>query len=391
MSSQDYTETGQDHAPSVLQNRNYRHFLVSRTCSSLAFQSLTVAMGWMIYELTGSAWMLGWVGLCQFLPMLVLTFVVGTVADRYDRRRIGLICQWVEAATVLALILMLWHGQMTPARILMAVAVLGAAQAFERPTMASLLPGIVGPAMLQRAIATSTSFMQTALIVGPAMGGLLYGLGHLVPFIVSVVLFLVAGYSVATIRVLNAAPAARMPVTLQTVFAGVAFIRRTPAVLGMISLDLFAVLLGGATALLPIFASDILSAGPFGLGMLRAAPAIGALGMSIVLGQVPITAGAGRKMFAAGGSERCAAHAVHGRADRGADRRHGHVDPVGRVRRRARRQISVEPQSGAVDGASADLCRVRGLRLCDDDLWSGAGGLCAAFPGAVLRGLFDLE
>ena len=299
MSSQDYTETGQDHAPSVLQNRNYRHFLVSRTCSSLAFQSLTVAMGWMIYELTGSAWMLGWVGLCQFLPMLVLTFVVGTVADRYDRRRIGLICQWVEAATVLALILMLWHGQMTPARILMAVAVLGAAQAFERPTMASLLPGIVGPAMLQRAIATSTSFMQTALIVGPAMGGLLYGLGHLVPFIVSVVLFLVAGYSVATIRVLNAAPAARMPVTLQTVFAGVAFIRRTPAVLGMISLDLFAVLLGGATALLPIFASDILSAGPFGLGMLRAAPAIGALGMSIVLGQVPITAGAGRKMFAA--------------------------------------------------------------------------------------------
>ena len=299
MTTQDLSGTANTVSPSVLHNRNYRHFLVSRTCSSLAFQSLTVAMGWMIYELTGSAWMLGWVGLCQFLPMLILTFVVGTVADRYDRRRIGLACQWVEAATVLVLGLLVWQERLTPTGILAAVAVLGAAQAFERPTMASLVPGIVGPAMLQRAIATSTSFMQTALIVGPALGGLLYGLGHIVPFIASGLLFLAAGYSVGTIQVLHAAPATRAPVTLQTVFAGVAFIRRTPAVLGMISLDLFAVLLGGATALLPIYASDILEAGPLGLGLLRAAPAIGALGMSIYLGHMPIVSGAGRKMFAA--------------------------------------------------------------------------------------------
>ncbi|WP_225030269.1 MFS transporter [Xinfangfangia pollutisoli] len=286
-------------AGSVLQNRNYRHFLISRSCSSLAFQSLTVAMGWMIYEMTGSAWMLGWIGLCQFLPMLILTFVVGTVADRYDRRRIGLACQWIEGLTVLVLAILVWKGLLTPAGILIAVAVLGAAQAFERPTLAALLPGIVGPAMLQRAIATSTSFMQTAFIVGPALGGLLYGLHHIVPFVVSGLLCLIAGYSVGTIRQLEAAPPTRAPVTLQTVFAGVAFIRRTPAVLGMISLDLFAVLLGGATALLPIYASDILTAGPFGLGLLRAAPAIGALGMSLVLGRRPILAGAGRKMFAA--------------------------------------------------------------------------------------------
>ncbi len=282
----------------VLSNRNYRHFLASRTCSSLGFQSLTVALGWMIYDLTGSAWMLGWIGFFQFLPMLVLTFVVGTVADRYDRRRIGLVCQWVEGATVLVLGLLVWNGALTATGILMAVTVLGAAQAFERPTMASLVPGIVGPAMLQRAIATSTSFMQTALIVGPSMGGILYGFGEIVPFAASFLLFLAAGLSVATIRLI-APPAARMPVTLRNVFAGVAFIRRTPAVLGMISLDLFAVLLGGATALLPIYASDILEAGPFGLGLLRASPAIGALSMSLYLSRRPITRGAGRKMFAA--------------------------------------------------------------------------------------------
>lgn len=299
MTLQDHAEPAQSGTFDVLQNRNYRHFLASRTCSSLASQSLTVAMGWMIYEMTGSAWMLGWVGFFQFLPMLTLTFVVGTIIDRHDRRRIGLMCQWLQALTVIVLGLFVWQGRLTPAGILAAVSVVGAAQAFERPTMASLVPGIVGPRMLQRAIATSTSFMQTALIVGPALGGVLYGFGHIVPFFVSGLLFLAAGYSVGTIQVLNVAQTARPPVTLETVFAGVAFIRRTPAVLGMISLDLFAVLLGGATALLPIFASDILEAGPFGLGLLRASPAIGALTMSVYLSRNPIVAGAGKKMFAA--------------------------------------------------------------------------------------------
>lgn len=289
-----------DPAPhlTLLEKRNFRHFLVSRTCSSLGFQSLTVALGWMIYEITGSAWMLGWVGLCQFLPMLVLTFVVGTVADRYDRRRIGLVCQWVEAVTVLILGILAWQQLISPAIILVAVSLLGAAQSFERPTMASLLPGIVGATMLQRAIATSTSFMQTALIIGPALGGILYGFGHIVPFFVSGAMFLIAGYSVGSIRSLAAAVAHHAPVTLATVFAGVVFIRRNPAILGMISLDLFAVLLGGATALLPIFASDILKAGPLGLGLLRSSPAIGALLMSLVLARIPIVSGAGRKMFA---------------------------------------------------------------------------------------------
>ncbi|MEI4473610.1 MFS transporter [Frigidibacter sp. MR17.24] len=285
-------------APGVLSNRNYVNFITSRTCSSLAFQSTAVALGWMIYDRTGSAYMLGLVGLFQFLPMLILTFAVGAVADRFDRRRIGLACQWVEAATVAAIFAALWHGSLSAPMILAAVTLLGAAQAFERPTMASLLPGIVGPSMIQRAIATSTSFMQTALIVGPSMGGVLYGFGELVPFAFAAVLFTVAGINIIRIRLITA-PTARAPVTLASVFAGVSFIRANPAILGTLSLDLFAVLLGGATALLPIFASDILQAGPIGLGLLRTAPAIGALLMSFWLARNPITAGAGRKMFAA--------------------------------------------------------------------------------------------
>lgn len=287
-----------DAAGHVLHNANYRHFISSRVCSSLGFQSLAVALGWMMYAQTQSAFMLGFVGLFQFAPMALLTLVAGTVVDRYDRRIIGLICQGVEAATVAVVGALVWTGLFTAPMILVAVAVMGAAQAFERPTMASLLPSIVGRGMLQRAIAMSTSFMQTALIVGPSLGGLLYGLGVMAPLVFSATLFLLAGWNVASIRLLGPV-ARRAPVSLGSVFAGITFIRSRPAILGTISLDLFAVLLGGATALLPIFASDILAAGPFGMGLLRAAPAIGALGMSFVLAHRPITAGAGRKMFAA--------------------------------------------------------------------------------------------
>jgi MFS family permease len=294
-------EQGQVHEEldrNVLHNRNYLNFIGSRTFSSVGFQSIAVALGWMMYDQTQSAYMLGLVGLFQFLPMAILTFAVGSVADRFERRRIAVICQAIEALTVAGLGALVWQGALTPHLILAAVALLGAAQAFERPTMAALLPGIVRTEMLPRAIATSTSFMQTALIVGPSLGGLFYGLGPVVPFAVSTVLFCLAAANVNLIRLLHK-PAPRAPMSFDTVFAGVAFIRSKPVMLGTISLDLFAVLLGGATALLPIFASDILQAGPIGLGMLRAAPAVGALMMSLVLARWPLEAGAGRKMFAA--------------------------------------------------------------------------------------------
>jgi MFS family permease len=283
---------------SVLRNAGYRSFAASRVFSSLSFQAVTVAMGWMIYDQTHSAFALGFVGFCQFLPMMLLTFVVGHVADRFDRRRIGLVCQMIEALTSVALAIAVWQHWVTPAVILSAVAILGAATAFERPTMAALLPNVVGPALLQKAVATSTSMMQTALIIGPSLGGLLYGVSPIAPFILAAVLFTVASINVASIRI-ERRQAAREPVTLSSVFAGVSFIKGKPLMLGTISLDLFAVLLGGATALLPMFARDILHAGPWGLGLLRAAPAVGALSMSIVLARSPLQADVGKKMLTA--------------------------------------------------------------------------------------------
>jgi MFS family permease len=230
--------------------------------------------------------------------MAVLTFVVGHVADRFDRRRIGLACQLIEAVTSLVLAVATWQQWLSPAGILVAVTIMGAVVAFERPTMAALLPSIVPVSMLQRAVATSTSMMQTALIIGPSLGGLLYGVSPIAPFAVAAVLFAVASFNVISIR-MQWTPSKREPVTLASVFAGVSFIRSRPVMLGTISLDLFAVLLGGATALLPMFARDILHAGPWGLGLLRAAPAIGALAMSIVLARRPLTSDVGRKMMMA--------------------------------------------------------------------------------------------
>lgn len=281
---------------SVLRHPGYLNFAASRVLSSLAFQSIAVAMGWMIYDQTHSAFALGLVGLCQFLPMVMLTFVVGQVADHFDRRRIGLICQLVEGVTALMLGLAAWQGMLSASGILIAVAILGAAQAFERPTMAALLPTVVPASLLQKSIATTTSMMQTALVIGPSFGGLLYGVDEVAPFVLSFVLFLIASINVISIR--TARPTAvRQPVTLASVFAGVSFIRSKPVILGTISLDLFAVLLGGATALLPMFARDILHAGPWGLGLLRASPAIGAVVMSIYLARYPLKTDAGRKML----------------------------------------------------------------------------------------------
>ncbi|MEK1901239.1 MAG: MFS transporter [Rhizobium sp.] len=283
---------------SVLRHPGYLNFAASRVFSSLSFQAVGIAMGWMIYDQTHSAFALALVGFCQFLPMAVLTFVVGHVADRFDRRRIGLVCQLIEAVTSLVLAVATWQQWLSPAGILAAVTIMGAVVAFERPTMAALLPSIVPASMLQRAVATSTSLMQTALIIGPSLGGLLYGVSPIAPFAVAAVLFAVASFNVISIR-MEWTPSKREPVTLTSVFAGVSFIRSRPVMLGTISLDLFAVLLGGATALLPMFARDILHAGPWGLGLLRAAPAIGALAMSIVLARRPLTSDVGRKMMVA--------------------------------------------------------------------------------------------
>ena len=285
-------------AGSLFTHRPFLSFMTSRALSSMAFQGTGVGIGWLVYDQTRNPLDLGLVGLCQFLPMLVLTFVVGHVADAFDRRRIGLVCQVIEALTLALIAIGVWQHWLSLPAIFAAVALLGSTQAFERPTMAALLPGIVPAPVLPRAIANSTSVMQTAMVIGPALAGLLYGVGPIVPFVVAALMFAGASIAVSTIPHPGITPK-REPVTLERVFAGAAFIRSRPVMLGTISLDLFAVLLGGATALLPVYARDILEAGPVGLGLLRTSPAIGAVAMSLVLGRYPLTRHVGVTMLSA--------------------------------------------------------------------------------------------
>jgi MFS family permease len=282
----------------MLRHRPLALFLCGRISSSVAFQMLGVAVGWQMYALTGSAWYLGLVGLAQFLPMLLLTLVVGHVADRYDRRNVARICQAIECLAAGTLAVGSFSGWQSKESILAIVFVVGAARAFEYPTMHALVPGLVPVDFLPRAVAWSASANQTASIVGPALGGLLYALGPTTVYITAGILFLAASTFIALIRI-ERTPPKREPVSMSSLFAGIVYIRNHPTILGAISLDLFAVLLGGATALLPIYARDILATGPWGLGLLRSAPAIGALATSLFLARNPLRRRVGRIMFAA--------------------------------------------------------------------------------------------
>ena len=264
--------------------------------STVAFYMQAVAIGWQIYALTGNPVDLGLVGLVQFLSTISLTLVVGHVADRYDRRAIITVCQIVEglaATTLMAGSLGGWLGKPS---ILAIVALVGAARAFEGPTMAALVPGLVARPLISRATAWSVSATQTAQIVGPALGGVVYGLAPSAVYGACALLFTLAAVSAALIRHARIARS-REPLTLRPFFSGILFILRQPVLLGTMSLDLFAVLLGGATALLPIYARDILGTGPWGLGLLRSAPALGALVMSVLLARYPLQRRVGSILF----------------------------------------------------------------------------------------------
>ena len=279
-------------------NRQLILFLCARVSSAMAYQMLAVAIGWHIYALTGSPFYLGLVGLAQFFPMFLLTIIVGYVADRYERRMVVRACQFVEGAGVAVLAVGSFAGWLNVGGILGIALVVGGARAFENPTMHALLPNLVSIGLFPRAVAWSTSSVQTAVIVGPALGGLLYALGPPIAYFTAVAMFAGAGLLVSLVRVDH--PREKSDTAdLQSVFSGMAFIRANRAILGAISLDLFAVLLGGATALLPVYARDILYVGPWGLGLLRSAPAIGALIMSIGLAHHPLRSRVGRTMFVA--------------------------------------------------------------------------------------------
>ncbi len=285
---------------SVLRHPPFLLFLLSRTLSGLAIQMQAVAIGWQIYGLTGSALMLGLVGLAQFVPPLLLAFVVGHVADRFDRRLVLQVCQIVQGLAVAALAYGSYRSGLDPRGIFAAIVVIGCATAFVAPTRQAMLPALVPSGLMARAVSWSSAAGQASSICGPAFGGLLYVAGPGAVYAAAAVLIGLSAGSIALMRLERAVPS-REPVTLASVFAGVSLVRRRPELLGAISLDLFAVLLGGATALLPIYAHDILRVGPWGLGALRSAPKVGALGMSFLLARIGINRHAGRIMFAAVG------------------------------------------------------------------------------------------
>ncbi len=285
---------------------SFLRFWIGRVAGTLANQMLLLVVAWQMYDLTHSAWSLGLVGLFQFVPALALALVSGHVADRHDRRHIVAGGLGLQLLAALALLLATHERWLSRDVILGVSLVLGVARSFQMTAQQALTPLLVPASMLARALAFSSSGMQAAIIGGPALGGFLYGwvgkqlgvadAGAIVVYLVSAVLLVLGAALVWSARYEHR-PAPRAPVTLDTLLAGVRFIRAKPVVLGAISLDLFAVLLGGATALLPIYARDILHAGPEGLGLLRGAPAMGALLMSLVLARWTIRSRAGAILF----------------------------------------------------------------------------------------------
>jgi MFS family permease len=282
---------------------DYMRMWGARLASTAAQQMLMVAVGWQMYELTHSAWDLGLVGLYQFVPALMFTLVAGHAADRMHRGRIIAACLVAQAVVALVLLAATagWAqaGSWLGRDLLLGLSVvLGLARAFQMPAQQALAPLLVPAPLLPRATAFNSAGTEVAVIGGPALGGLVFVAGAGAVYGVCLSLLLLAAVLALRLRYRHVAPA-HEPVTLASVSAGLTFVWRSKLLLGAVSLDLFAVLLGGATALLPMFAKDILQVGPWGLGLLRAAPAVGALLMSLVLTRWSIERGVGHKLLAA--------------------------------------------------------------------------------------------
>jgi MFS family permease len=282
--------------PRLLAQRGFLFYLGSRSLSEYSYQIATVAVGWQIYELTGSALDLGLVGLVQFIPSALLVFVAGHAADRYDRKRVAQICQLSESLVASLLAWGTFAGWLTVPEIFVALTVFGITAAFEVPAGSALLPSVVPEGTLQKATAFSSGAFQAAAITGPALGGIAYAIAPGVPYLLMAACTLLAAISTGMIALQKPIETSEHE-SIDDLFSGARFVRSNPAILGTISLDLFAVLLGGATALLPIYAHDILQTGPWGLGLLRAAPAVGALLMTAVLARHALQRRVGLRMF----------------------------------------------------------------------------------------------
>ena len=293
-------------AASVLRNRDFTLYLVARFLAAIAAQMLIIAVGWQVYHMTGRLIDLGLIGLSQFLPFLCLVLFAGHAADRFDRRIILVICGIVQfACAVLLLVFALEHvAHSWP--IFVVLAFLGVARAFQMPTAQSLLPNLVPQSAFGHAVALSASSFQVATITGPSLGGVLYALaqglfgsdsGAVLVYLLSALLLLCAAGMLALIRS-RRQPQNAAAASWESLLQGLRFVWRRKPVLGALSLDLFAVLFGGATALLPAFTRDVLHLGPAAFGYLRSAPGIGAGLTALLLTFRPLQRRVGVVMFA---------------------------------------------------------------------------------------------
>jgi MFS family permease len=274
-----------------------RRYLAARFLVSVAVQMQTVAVGWQVYQTTRNPLDLGLIGLSQFLPFIVLVLPAGHVADRYDRRRVMLATYLLAALASALLLAFSLAGVTSVLPIFVVMALFGIVRAFNMPTSQALLPNLVPRAAFGNAVALNTSTFQLATIGGPAVAGLLILVGTPVVYATVTFLILASAVLIWGLRGGGGGGVVGEPMSLGTLLSGVTFVRDRRPILGSISLDLFAVLFGGATALLPAIATDVLHVGPTGLGLLRAAPAVGAAAAGAVLAWQPVRAAVGRWLF----------------------------------------------------------------------------------------------
>ncbi len=278
---------------SAFTHRPFVLYWLSRFCATFAVQVIAVSVAWQVYDLTRQPLDLGILGMVQFLPMLLLVFITGSAADRFGHGKVMMISVAVEVLCAAAILLFAWLGLGSPLPIFVTLTVLAVARAFFGPASQSLVVHLVPKHDFANAIGWNSSAWQIASIVGPMAGGLLYGIGATVAYGTSTVMLVLALVLLSRIPP-TPAPAEIRKLTFASLFDGMHFIRKQPLVLGAISLDLFAVLLGGAVALLPVYARDILELGPWGLGLLRAAPGVGAVITAALLAVMPVRDNAGR-------------------------------------------------------------------------------------------------
>lgn len=282
----------------VFRFQNFRLFQVARFCVVLATEMQSVAVGWQIYETTRRPLDLGLVGLAQFLPVILLFLVSGHVVDRFNRRNILVLCYCGFALCSTLLLIVAIHAPRSIGLIYAVLVLLGVVRSLNGPAGRAILPQLVPEDHFPSAVAWASSVFQTATILGPAVGGIAYAAFHGPAAVYATAAVSSTVAVLATLRIKTSVkPRPREPVNLDTVLAGFKYIWREKLILGSISLDLFAVLLGGAVALLPVFAQEILKTGPWGLGLLRSAPAVGAAAMALFLAYRPLRRKAGRSML----------------------------------------------------------------------------------------------